>query len=208
MTQLVHVREFPADLEWRDSGDGPTATGLVVPFDRETPITEIRESGVIQYREAFAFGSCERAVRAPNRIALTYTHDDGFDARLGFGVQFVESRQDGGLVGTFRLDRSRAEHARDILSTSHGALSISFLSVVPKPYTERAGELVVRQSVIPRHVAAVHQGAYADALISSVRELPPDAVDLVPTTADVQAAERARLDADLLDWVDSLTRAV
>ena len=86
----MHYRAWPVDLELRDNAEGLTVSGLVVPYDRETPIEEARPDGVIRYREAFAPGAFDRALRAPNRVTLTYNHDVAMSARMGYGLAFAE----------------------------------------------------------------------------------------------------------------------
>jgi HK97 family phage prohead protease len=194
----MHYRAWPADLELRDNAEGLTVTGLVVPYDREAPIEELRETGLIRYREAFTHGAFDRALRAPNRVTLTYNHDVAMQARLGYGQAFQESAE--GLVGTFRLDRSSADKARDILESSHAAFSVGFYSLVPQAGRERPGQLVVRRSVILDHVAAVVEGAYPGAGVASIRGAALDTGE--PTAADVAADEAARHDADLLAWLE------
>jgi hypothetical protein len=118
--------------------------------------------------------------------------------RMGHGREFRESAE--GLVGIFKLDASHAAQARDILTSSHRAFSVGFTSVVPRPLIERPNSLVVRKSVILRHVAAVPAGAYAMAMVSSVREGAEG--DDVPTgneTADALA--KAEL-ADVFSFID------
>lgn len=196
----MHYRAWPVgELELRDTADdGLTVTGLVVPYGQEAPIQELRPDGVLSYREAFAHGAFDRALRAPNRVSLTYNHDVTLQARLGYGVSFAESDQ--GLVGTFRLDRSSADKARDVLGSSHAAFSVGFYSLVPAPGRERPGALVVRRSVILDHVAAVAQGAYEGAGVASIRTAELDAGE--PTPADVAAQAQQRADADLLAWLE------
>jgi len=195
----MHYRAWPvSELELRDTADdGLTVTGLVVPYDHEAPIEELRDSGVIRYREAFTRGAFDRALRAPNRVSLTYNHDVTLQARLGYAKGFAESAE--GLVGTFRLDRSSADKAKDILEGSHPAFSVGFYSLVPQPGRERPGALVIRRSVILDHVAAVSQGAYVGAGVASIRTAELDAGE--PTPADVAAEAQHRADADLLAWV-------
>jgi HK97 family phage prohead protease len=194
----MHYRAWPVDLEMRDDDQGLTVSGLVVPYDREAPIAEARPDGVLRYREAFTHGAFERALRAPNRVSLTYNHDVSLSARMGYGLSFAESAE--GLVGTFRLDRSSADKAKDILGSSHAAFSVGFFSLVPQPGRERPGALVVRRSVILDHVAAVTEGAYPGAGVASIRTAELDAGE--PTAADVAAQAQQRADADLLAWLE------
>jgi phage head maturation protease len=117
---------------------------------------------------------------------------------MGFGRSFRESAE--GLVGVFKLDATHAAQARDILTSSHRAFSVGFTSVVPRPLIERPNSLVIRKSVILRHVAAVTAGAYADAVVSSVREQQEG--DDVPTSAEItEAAAEAQL-ADVFSFID------
>jgi HK97 family phage prohead protease len=182
-----YARSLPADLDV-DEDEG-TCEGILVPWDAPAPIVERRGDGLVHYEEVFRRGACDRALRAPGRLALTYGHSDLFPDRLGVATH-LEDRV-AGLWGRFRFDRSKAEQARDAVMTSHQGLSITFASVVPKPLTERDGSLVERRSVVLFSVAAVPDPAYATAGLTVVRSL--DDVDLEETAADVAA--RAELDA-------------
>ena len=195
MTEQL-IRAFAGGLDLRGDGDLLTVVGLVVPFGQEADITELRPSGVLRYREMFTAGAFQRAMRAPNRVSLLFEHAEGvaFDQRIGFGRSFRESSE--GLIGEFRLDKSRADHARDVLTTSHRGLSIGFMPVWPRPNTEREGELVVRTSVALGHVACVAEPAYALAGVTAIRSGSDDE----PTDADRQAEEQARQDAELMRW--------
>lgn len=167
MSELI-VRQFD-DLRFRvdPTHDGLTVEALLVPYNREIDAFDIRPDGVISYREVFRRGSNARAVKAPNRVGLTFLHDETFGALLGYGVQFRED--DSGLEGRMRLYTSTAEKARDVLGSTHRSLSVGFESVTPRAGTERPGTLVERMSVILRHAAAVPEGQYAEARILALR---------------------------------------
>jgi HK97 family phage prohead protease len=197
----LHIREFrPDDLELRDDPDsGMTVTGLVVPYGVEAPIVEPRHDGVIEYREMFVPGAFQRSQRVPHRVSLTYSHDTSLGARMGYGTDFHDTPE--GLVGTFRLDPSSAAKARDILTSSHRALSVGFMSIVPRAGTERAGSLVVRKAVHVDHVAAVVQPAYTDAAVTSIRSAVPGP-EGDPTDAEVTAEQEHLREVELLAWVD------
>ena len=192
----VHHRAIDLNLREADDDRG-IVEGLVVPYGVEAPITELRQSGPVSYREIFRAGAFARAARAPSRVTLVYGHSDSRPDRLGFGLQFTDTAE--GLHGRFRLDPSTAEHARDILlSGSHAGLSVGFVSLVPKAYTERAGALVERRSVHLIHVAAVPEGAYAGAGVTVVRS--SGMLTGEPTPAEVEADARAVEDRELLDF--------
>jgi HK97 family phage prohead protease len=198
----VQTRSFRTDLEV-SSDDGLSVTGLVVPYDTIAEIVELRNGGPLAYRERFVRGAFERVTRPGNagRVALVYSHDETLPNRLGYGVEFRES--DDGLYGTFRLDESTAAKARDVLTTSHSALSISFLSLLPKAFTEKAGALVTRAAAHLQHVAAVSSPAYAAAMVTGIREgdnEPPSAAELAAQAA-VEEQQRQ------LAWVDELVSA-
>lgn len=193
----LHIRQFSAvELELReDPATGLTVTGLVVPYNVETPITELRPDGVLKYREVFVPGAFQRAQRVPYRTTLTYDHDTSVGNRLGYGLGFTETAD--GLVGQFKLDGSTAAKARDILGSSHRSFSVGFWSLIPKAFTERAGSLVVRESVALDHVAAVSEPAYAGAGVTSIRASDPG-LDDDPTDAEIAIEAQQRADAQLL----------
>lgn len=192
----IHYRALDLQLREADDDRG-IVEGLVVPYGTEAPITEIRQSGPVSYREVFRPGAFARAARAPSRVTLVYGHSDSRPDRLGFGLEFADTAE--GLHGRFRLDPSTAEHARDILlSGSHSGLSVGFVSLVPKAYTERAGAVVERRSVHLIHVAAVPEGAYNTATITAVRSSSLPSGE--PTAAELEAEQRAREDAELLGF--------
>lgn len=186
---LYYARSLPADLAVDD--DAGTAEGILVPWDQETPIVERRGDGIVRYREVFRPGSCDRAVRGgPGRLTLTYGHSDAFGDRLGVATH-IENRAEG-LWARFRADASKREAVRDALTSSHQGLSVAFFSLIPKAFSERDGSLVERRSVALQHVAAVPEGAYADARLLVVRNIAADLTDADDVTdADVEHARQA-----------------
>jgi hypothetical protein len=190
---LYYARALPAELEVDE--DAGTAEGILVPWDQPTPIVERRGEGLVRYEEVFRTASCDRALRAPGRLTLTYGHSDSFTDRLGVATH-LEDRKGQGLWGRFAFDRSKVEAARDAVTSSHQALSITFISVVPKPFSERNGSLVERRSVILQSVAAVPQGAYPGAQLLAVRNLA-DELD-AETDADKAAQDEINRRAAIL----------
>lgn len=166
--QEIIIRQFD-DLRFRvdTQHDGLTVEAMVVPYNREIEAVDIRADGLVSYREVFRNGSNVRAVKAPNRVGLTFLHDETFGALLGYGKQFRED--DDGLFGHFRLYDSTAAKARDVLESTHRSLSVGFVSITPRAGTEAAGSLVERMSVALRHAAAVPQGQYAEARVLALR---------------------------------------
>lgn len=192
----LHTRSFPADIELRDDpDDGMTVIGVVVPYGVEVPVLH---EPVGPYRELFARGAFDRAVRRPTVVSLTFRHDITLAARLGYARSFRDSAE--GLVGEFRLDPSSAAKARDVLSSSHRAFSVGFVSVVPRAGTERPGGLVVRRSAILDHVAATDSPVYEAAGVTTIRHRPEDDE---PTDADVAAQAQQRADDDLWASLDA-----
>jgi HK97 family phage prohead protease len=173
--QSEYVRTFDLpDLQIREAAGGLTVEGIVVPYDTPTPITERQDDGrVVAYREVFRRGCFRDAARVPFRVTLVYGHSDALANRMGYGLAFED--QAAGLHGTFRLDPSQAEHAREALASSHAGFSIGFMSIAPRPGSEQPGQLVERRKAALFHVAAVSEPAYAGAGVSLIRAaLPPD----------------------------------
>ena len=145
-------------------------TGLVVPYNRPAPIMELRDGAVIEYQEQFAFGSMERAAKAPNRLMFQFTHSEQLDHQIGYGVSFRDSDELSGCVGEFQLYRAERDRVIEMLETSHRGLSVTFSSLRPVGGLETSGELVTREVVMCRAVAAVNDPAYADAGVLAVRQ--------------------------------------
>lgn len=193
------IRELviPADsMSFREESGRHFMEGFIVPWMKPTEVVERRPNGYVQFREQFARGSFERAMRAPHRVTLQYGHNDSLAERLGAGESFAESED--GLVALFRLDSFRAEQARDVVETSHSALSAGFISLFPTAGTERDGEFITRKSVHLGHVAVVPQGAYPDARVLAMRA----ETDGEPTEAEQAEQERLDREKELLDWVE------
>jgi phage head maturation protease len=142
--------------------------GLVVPYNAPTDIVEPRDDGFVRYREQFAAGSMARAAAAPNRVMLQFTHSDQLGHQIGYGLSFRDS--DAGCVGNFQLYRQDRDKVMEMLQTSHRGLSLTFVSLRPFGGLERDGELVTREAVHVRAVAAVNDPAYADAGVVAVRQ--------------------------------------
>lgn len=196
-----YARTIPADLSVND--DQGTAEGLIVPYGVSTPITERRGDVIVRYTEEFAPGAFDRARRAPGRIPYTYGHSHAFGDRLGVFTH-LEDREEG-LWGRIKFDASKVDAARDAVLSSHQGMSVGFLSVVPKAFTEREGSHVVRRSAILDHVAAVPVGAYDDARLLVVRNLSD--ADLEDTDADraaaAELAERERVLNEALALIEA-----
>jgi len=179
-------------------------TGLVVPYSAPTPIMELRDGEVIQYEEQFAPGSMERAARAPNRVMLQFTHSESLDHQIGYGVSFRDSAE--GCVGEFQLYRHGMDKVAEMLQTSHRGLSVTFASLRPQGGLERDGELVTREVVHCRAVAAVNDPAYADAGVLAVRQQTELAAEVM-AEAERKRSEMTELLQFLVDSGQQLTEA-
>jgi len=84
-------------------------------------------------------------------------------------------------------------------------MSVGFLSLVPKPFSERDGSHVIRRSAILDHVAAVPMGAYADARLTVVRNLNDveDELTDADRAAAAELAERERVLSEALALVEA-----
>jgi phage head maturation protease len=163
------VRSFDAmTLDVKPDG---LVEALIVPWDTPAEVTEPHPSGsgVVTYSEQFARGSLDRAMRSPGRIGLAFTHSDAFADRLGYGVELLDSER--GAVGRFQLYRSVMDKAMEMLASSHRGMSMTFRSIRPAMATpERSGELVTRQQVHLRYVAATDCPVYEDAQVLALRD--------------------------------------
>lgn len=195
-----------ADLDLDVNTAEGRVTGLVVPYERPTPIMELRDGAVIQYEEQFAYGSMDRAAKAPNRLAFQFTHSDQLGHQIGYGVSFRDSRELSGCVGEFQLYRAERDRVMEMLQTSHRGLSVTFASLRPVGGLERDGELVTREVVHTRAVAAVNDPAYADAGVLAVRQQAELAAE-VAAEAEKKRGEMTELLQYLVDNGQELTEA-
>ena len=195
-----------ADLDLDVNRTEGRVTGLVVPYERPTTIMELRDGAVVTYDEQFAYGSMDRAAKAPNRLMFQFTHSDQLGHQIGYGVSFRDSREMAGCVGEFQLYRAERERVVEMLETSHRGLSVTFASLRPVGGLERDGELVTREAVHCRAVAAVNDPAYADAGVLAVRQQAELAAE-VAAEAERQRSEMTELLQYLVDNGQELTEA-
>jgi HK97 family phage prohead protease len=184
-----------------------TAEALLVPYDVPTPIVEMQPGrGRVRYTELFRMGAFERALRAgAGRIPFVYNHSESFADRMGVFTKFWETAA--GLYGAARFDPSKRDAVDDAVRSSHAGISIAFVSVVPRAFSERADSVVERRSVILEHVAAVSSPAYADARVLAVRNLADELSELDETAADTAARENNERAAQLLREAHELISA-
>lgn len=163
------VRSFDA-MSMDVKPDG-LVEALIVPWDVEADVMEPHPvtGEPISYRERFARGSLDSAMRAPGRIGLAFTHSDAFADRLGYGIDLRDSAEGG--VAQFQLYRSVMDKALEMLATSHRGMSMTFRSLAPAYSTpERSGVTVTRERVNLRYVAATDQPVYEDAQVLALRD--------------------------------------
>jgi HK97 family phage prohead protease len=196
---VVHHRSIETELELRDTGDGLTVVGLVMPYDTPVDVTH-EDTG--PYREVFVRGAFDRALRRPTVVSLTYRHDQSLTARRGYARSFEDTPE--GLRAEFRLDPSTGPKARDVLTSTHTSFSVGFVSIVPRPGTERSGDLVVRRSVHLDHVAATDRPVYELATVAAVRSADTDDE---PTVAELAASQQRRADEALRAELRALIEA-
>lgn len=190
----VELHRSFTDLELDVQPARGIVEGLVVPYLRETEIVEPRGDGFVSYREQFAPGSMDGAAKAPNRVMLQFTHSEALDHQIGYGMAFRDS--EAGCVGQFQLYRENRDKLVEMLQTSHRGLSLTFVSLRPFGGLEQDGELVTRELVRCRAVAAVNDPAYADAGVVAVRQQ----AELAHQAAAEAQRKRSEL-ADLLQFL-------
>jgi len=143
--------------------------GLIVPWMSPSDVVEdVPGVGVVQYREQFARGAFARAEKAPNRVLLTFTHDESFPNVMGYGRAYRDSAE--GAILEWKLYEATRDKAEDVLRESHTGLSVTFRSIRPLyGQTEREGALVTREAVHLSSVAATDRPVYAEARVLALR---------------------------------------
>jgi phage head maturation protease len=182
------VRSFDAmHLDVKPDG---LVEALVVPWEVPAEVVEPHPAtgAPVTYLEQFARGSLDRAMAAPGRIGLAFTHSDAFADRLGYGVDLRDSAE--GAVATFQLYRSVMDKALEMLGSSHSGMSMTFRSLRPAFATpDRSGQLVTRERVHLRYVAATDCPVYQDAQVLALR----DEADSLRQLAEEQQARQRRM---------------
>jgi len=152
----VLTREFTAQLEVRDGGDGRTLVGVAVPWGVEARIGS--------YTEVFARGAFTDTGAHP----LMVTHPrDGSTLPIGRSVE-LEDRADG-LHGAWHV--SDVELGREVLTLVRDKvpLSLSIGFVEGRNRWNATHTRVERLTAALDHVAVVRKGAYAGAAITALR---------------------------------------
>jgi HK97 family phage prohead protease len=159
------IRQFAVELE---ESDGRTLEGRVVPYGVSATVGDPPDYR--PYEEAFVRGAFAGAVKAPNRVYLTFEHDlsphPAPDNIIGHGVEFEE--RDDALYGRFRvLDDPGGEKARLLIREKIlGAMSVEF-KPLSKPRIVNG--VVQRLKVHLDRVALVRQGSYPGAEVLALR---------------------------------------
>jgi len=185
----VHTRQFDVTLEVRDvddPGDGRTVYGRIVPYGEVISFLDAYDGRV--KRERFVKGAFAKQADqgAFSRVTLSFEHQDGFHNTIGYGRR-IEDRDDGAYA-SFRLYEADAGKVREMITTSHGGLSVEF---EPRGVREDLDEhgVIVRRGVHLRRVGITGTPAYTGAEVLAVREASSGAT---PHLDEVRA-ELARL---------------
>lgn len=192
------TRAFASDLEVRSDGDGRTIQGIVVPYGQTAKVSD----GGPTYQERFQRGAFRKylADKPVDRFPLRLLSQHDAHKPLGRATELRET--DGGLWGAFRV--SDTAYGRDQLELVRdgvlGAFSVGFVPMQAK----RDGDITVRTEVSLREVSLVTFPAYEGAIVTGVRQLPPDEVMLAQQLLTVLAVADAKLDpiVDALEAAD------
>lgn len=176
-------RDIPSDdLNIRESKDGRTVFGTVVPYGRVATVSD----GGAPYKEAFAMGAFARSIeQRGSKVKLMVNHDR---QRLPIGRATLLEERSTGLYGEFLVSRTNSGDEALAL-VADGA--VDSFSVGFKPVAQRNdGGVTLRTEAALREVSLVGFPAYEDALVSGVR-----------------SQLEAMTEAELVDYVLSLPEA-
>lgn len=165
--------------------------GLAIPYARPT---EVSDDGLTSYLEEWQLGVFADMLQPANRgrVRLNFTHDESTPFTwVGRTLQLAESSE--GLVGQWRVDESPFGDVA-LAKADDGQLPGLSVSAAVRASVMR-GDVKVRTSALLRHVALVEQPAFAEALVTAVREQRPTE----PPTVEAPAGT-AHLD-DVRRWL-------
>lgn len=157
-------RVLADDIDVRESSEGRTVFGTVVPYGRVATVND----GAGPYREMFAPGSFARSIaQRADKVKLLTNHDG---AKLPVGRATLLEERDGGLYGEFLVSRNAAHLLNDVTDGIVDSFSVGFRGIAAK----KVDGVVVRTEAALREVSLVGFPAYEDALIGGVRSDLPD----------------------------------
>ena len=164
MTGLMH-RAYEAALHVRDSGDGRTLEGPLLPWNVEARVLD-RNRVVVEVFERGALADAD-----PGRIPLTALHPtDAGTLPIGVTVELEE--RDDAAWGAWRV--SRTALGDEVLSLAADGvplgLSVGFAEVAGGSRWSADRRRVTRTRALLDHVAVVRVPAYAGAGVVGVRE--------------------------------------
>lgn len=166
------------EIHVRDSGDGRTVYGVVVPYGQ---VAEV-DDGRGPYRERFAAGAFARSIADRGaKVRLFINHDAHRRLPIGRALELVE-RPDG-LHGAFAVSATR--DGDEALVLVRDGVVDSF-SVGFRPLRERSvAGVVERIEAALREVSLVGMPAYAGALVGGVRSVPHLSVEAARRRLDI-----------------------
>jgi Escherichia/Staphylococcus phage prohead protease len=169
MSEMM-VRTFTLDVLEReaaaDGSPGRVIDARCVPYNVETMV---RDPGGEPYLEVFHLGAFRKAMRAPNRVAFRYRHQQGLADELGRAVSFAE--QDDGLHGVFSVIRSAfGDHALALVDEGIvGGVSIGYAPLTKRAKFTPSGA-IIRDACHLEEVSLVPTPAYETAVVTGRRE--------------------------------------
>lgn len=187
MSELMHVRAFPADLAMREG----ILVGRFVPYNvKARVVDELPDGGHEIYHEGFRPGAFARQAASLEtgvlrRISLVHTHEGG----LGYlGPARALQEQPDGLYGEIAVLRSRRDDVADLLAEQVDELSIEFRE--HRNGTEVDGDGVRwRTAAHLDRVALEARGSYRGARVLAYRaEMDELAAEQAAADAERQAA--------------------
>lgn len=152
-------RVLADDIDVRDSSEGRTVFGTVVPYGRVATVND----GAGPYREMFAPGAFARSIAQRADKVKLLTNHDGRKLPVGRAT-LLEERNDG-LYGEFLVSRNASHLLADVDDKIIDSFSVGFRGINAK----KIDGVVVRTEAALREVSLVGFPAYADALIGGVR---------------------------------------
>jgi uncharacterized protein len=185
MTQTLH-RFAPLDLEvTRSTTEGRTVCGIVAPFD----VVALVNDGAGPYKEALKRGAFTKTIQERGDKVKFLAHHDKRSNPLGKATLLREDAA--GLYGEFYVSKTAAgdevlELVRD------GALDAFSVGFLPIRHAKSSAGVVERTEVALREVSVVTFPAYADAVVTAVREeVRPSGLSLVEARLRLEALQEA-----------------
>lgn len=177
---MTMLTRFAPDIEVSRSGDGRTVCGLIAPFN----IAATVDDGDGPYRESFTRSAFTKTIAERGDKVKFLAHHNKRTNPLGRATLLREDAS--GVYGEFLVSKTQA--GDEVLELVRDGVLDSFsVGFIPIRSRRNHEGVVERSEVALRETSIVAFPAYADAVVSAIREDTGSGLSIVEARARLEA---------------------